>query len=86
MKSITLRNLDDETLKLIEQKSKESGQSYDDIIRGLLHQALGIASGKEPAPEGEYAEFFGVWDERDYQEFTKNTQDTDQVNPQDWES
>jgi plasmid stability protein len=85
MKSITLRNLDDETLKIIEQKSQESGQSYDDIIRGLLHQALGITSEKEHPPKEEYAEFFGVWDENDFREFTRNTEDTDQVNPQDWE-
>ncbi|MEM7549322.1 MAG: hypothetical protein AAF363_06605 [Bacteroidota bacterium] len=82
MKSITLHNLDDKTVELIEKKSIETGLSLNKTIKLVLKGALGIT---EPDQKKEdFTEFLGLWDEKEFAEFNKATSDFEKVDPSDW--
>lgn len=83
MKSITIHNIDENTTALIEQKSREWKLSLNKTIQRLLRQSLGISS-ESQSKEDEFREFFGVWDDDDYQEFERNTADLRKIDPEDW--
>lgn len=83
MKSITLHKIDDRTVDLIEQRSKEWGLSLNRTIQKLLHESLGIKPTEQPKQD-EFGEFFGIWSEEDFQEFEKNTLDSRQIDSSDW--
>lgn len=81
MKSFTVHNIDDQTVKLIDQKAKESGLSRNKTIQSLLHKALGITEIKEKA---DFSTFLGRWTDEEYQNFNQSIADLDTVDKEDW--
>lgn len=85
MKSITIHNLDERLSKLIEKKAKESGTSLNKTIKGLLRQALGLSAKNIPDKKDEFSDLSGVWDENEFQDFSKNVEDFNKVDAKDWQ-
>lgn len=85
MKSITIHNLDDRLAALIARKAREEGISMNKLIKGLLAQALGIAPQPEQNRKEAFMDLFGSWDQADLEEFQRNVQDFNEVDPKDWE-
>jgi hypothetical protein len=81
MKSITLHNIDDETVRLIEQISQEKGLSLNKTIQSILHESLGVNQDKGRL---DFSDFSGVWSQEDFDLFEKGTQGFDQVDEEDW--
>jgi len=84
MKSITLHNLDDDLVELIERESKNSGLSLNKTIKTLLHKALGTNPKPKKMREEEFSDLLGVWDQEQLDEFSKSTKEFGEVNPEDW--
>jgi hypothetical protein len=84
MKSITLHNLDDNLVELIERESKDKGISLNKTIKNLLHKALGTQPKDKAVRKEEFSDLFGVWDINQFNEFEKNTKEFEQIDPEDW--
>ena len=84
MKTLSIHNLDDHLLGLIDRQVRETGQSRNRVIKQLLAESLGV----KPVPSGrrhdEFARFCGIWSAAQKKEFEKNTKDFEQVDPEDW--
>ena len=83
MKSITIHNLDAETVKMIEQQARESGLSLNKTIKSLLRRALGLSD--EGKKSLDFSELVGLWDEKDLMGFKDNTNDLRKIDSKDWE-
>ena len=84
MKSITIHNLDDQTADLIQQEASKKGLSLNKTIKLLLKQALGIKPVPSEKRKSEFLDLFGIWSDKDLQEFNATIEDLSQVNPEDW--
>jgi hypothetical protein len=85
MKSITLHNLDDDLVDLTERESNDTGLSLNKTIKNLLHKALGTNPKEKKQKEEEFSDLLGIWDDKKFDEFNKNTKDFDEINTKDWE-
>lgn len=83
MKSITLHNLDNQTVAVIEKMAQEQGKSLNKTIKQILHQALGIS--ESGSKEDEFAEFIGSWSEEDVRDFNRSTSEFGKITPLDWQ-
>jgi len=84
MKTITIHNIDDYLVSVIDHRAKNENASRNKVIKRLLAQALGM----QPKPAGVhrkvFSQFCGVWSKQECREFTENISDLEQVNMDDW--
>ena len=85
MNTVTIYNLDDKLVEMIDRQAKADGSSRNEAIKQLLAQAVGM----KPLPSGrrhaDFAPFCGVWSEQESKAFDELTaQDFSRVNPADW--
>lgn len=85
MKSITIHNLEDPLDRLIRQRARKQGASLNRTIKMLLEESLGIRRKPSADHRGDYMDLFGLWSERDAQEFKAAVKDLDRVDAKDWE-
>ena len=84
MKSITIHNLDDRTVDLIQKEASKKGLSLNKTIKLLLRQALGMKPVLTEDRKQEFLDLFGIWSDKDLQELNSNVDDLSQVDPGDW--
>ncbi len=84
MKSITIHNLDDRLTELITRRARKNGYSLNRTIKELLNKALGITPDPEKDQEQEFIDLFGVWSDKEYQEFEERTKTFHKIDPDDW--
>ena len=84
MKSITIHGLDDRLSHKISEAAKREGQSLNKTIKSLLEQALGLGSRKTTDHRDEFAEFLGLWSDKESKEFDDAIKDFEEINPEDW--
>lgn len=84
MKSITIHKIDDETEKRLTELAAKEGVSLNRLIKSVLRESLGI-EGKSRNNESDFAEFCGIWSEKDFKEFKQKTAPLEEINEQDWE-
>lgn len=58
MKAYTIRNIDDHTYRIIQQRSQESGLSMNKYMIRLIQAGSGIGGDK---PKADLTRFFGSW-------------------------
>ena len=84
VKSITIHGLDDAVARLIEARASSQGKSLNQIIKGLLEEALGVKP-RDPAGHArDFEEFLGVWTRADTAAFEAATRDFRRVEPGEW--
>ena len=81
MKAITLRGLDEKTLKMIKKMSKKSHQSMNEFILNLIKSKVGTAK-KEPNTDFDF--LMGAWNKKDEESFTKATQLFETIDQELW--
>jgi plasmid stability protein len=84
MKSITIHNLDDPLNALIREKAKTEGLSLNNTIKKLLAEALGLEPKKGTGREKDFRDLFGVWSNKERQEFNKRISDLERIDQEDW--
>jgi hypothetical protein len=85
MKSITIHNLDDNLDLLIRKQAREKGLSLNKTIKYLLQKALGIKRDKKTDNIDDYRDLFGIWDEKEYQQFEEKISEFEEVDQSDWQ-
>ncbi len=83
MKSITIHNLDDTLEKRIKERAGKHGTSLNKTIQTLLKEALGLSKNR-PDHKSDFIDLFGIWTEKDAEEFRKETSSFNQIDKQDW--
>jgi plasmid stability protein len=84
MKTISIHNLDDQIVRLIDERAKAEKRSVNMVVKTLLAQALGVRPPEADRHRGDFEEFCGVWDAREVKEFQERTGDMEHVDPEDW--
>ena len=83
-KSITLHDLDEATVKLIENRARANGRSLNKTIQALLEQALGVKPRESSIHLADFSEFLGRWKAADVKDFEKATGDFRKIDDEDW--
>ncbi len=84
MKSLTIHQLDDTMTRMIEARAKSAGQSLNRTVKALLELSLGMRPSEDHRHTEDFAEFLGVWEDSDLQEFEQCTAVLRSVNEEDW--
>jgi len=84
MSSITIHKMDDLLARELKSRAKSESVSVNALVKQLLSESLGIKVPEEPPHKKDFAEFLGVWSEKDAKEFEENISDMSAVNPEDW--
>ena len=84
MKSITIHDLREPLDSLIRKKAKNEGLSLNKTIKKLLTESLGLNPKKEVDHRMEFMDLFGVWTEKDLEEFSRAVQDFEEIDEEEW--
>lgn len=85
MSTITIRALDKKVEKLLRAKAKSTGKSLNQTLKELLANSVGVVENSENDNQhSDFAEFCGVWDQKQYNDFHTAIADLDQVDPEEW--
>ena len=82
-KSISIHGIDEETMKLVNERAKSAGTSVNKVVKELLSRALGTGKDKKDHRE-EFLDLFGVWTEADEKQFEESVRDLEAVRTEDW--
>jgi len=84
MSTLTIHNLDDHLVGLIDRQAEAGKCSRNKVIKQLLAQSLGV----KPEPAGrrhdDFVQFCGVWSAGQEREFNDKTREFERVDPGDW--
>jgi hypothetical protein len=85
MKSITIHKLDNTLESLIRKTAHKEGLSLNRTITKMLEKAFGIQSGKKGNNIDGYKDLSGVWNDKDFELFERNTSDFEKTDQGDWQ-
>lgn len=84
MKTITLRNIDDELKKTLEAKAKASSTSLNTVVLTTLQHAFGLKKSPRKQRNHELEKLAGGWSEDDLSAFESATADFAQIDDDLW--
>ena len=84
MKTISIHGIDEETEKIIRERAKSEGRSVNKIVKNMIADALGLGGKKKKNKAGEYADLCGVWTKGETDQFLKNIEGLETIDPEDW--
>ena len=84
MKTLTIRNIDDELNKLLKKKAEESGTSLNSCIINILKEKSGLLKKQFSKKYSDLDELAGTWNKKDYDEFNENIASFDQIDEEMW--
>ena len=83
---MTIRGLDDLTIKALKEKAKKEGSSVNAALVKLLQEDLGIKKKKRTVVYNDLDHLAGTWSDKDYKEFLQATRlSFEPLLPADWE-
>ncbi len=84
MTTMTIRGLDDLTVKALKEKAKKEGSSVNAALVKLLQEALGIKKKKRTVVYNDLDHLAGTWSDKDFEEFLQATADFDKIDENMW--
>ncbi len=84
MKSITVRDIDEQLDRMLRSKARTEGFSLNQTIKKILAEALGSYDCHKNGEKQDFSEFCGLWSEDDLSEFEKAAADFEQIYEGDW--
>ena len=81
---MTLRGLDDITIKALKEKAKKEGMSINAILVKILRKELGIDKRRHTVVYNDLDHLAGTWDKKDYMEFQKAIEDFEKIDEKIW--
>ena len=85
MKSITVRGIDEETLKALREEARQTGKSINATILQRLKEAMGLIKKKRTRIYYDLDELAGTWSAEDELQFRRNTQYFDKIDKEIWD-
>ncbi len=84
MTTMTIRGLDDLTIKALKEKAKKEGSSVNAALVKLLQEELGIKKKKRTVVYNDLDHLAGTWSDKDYKEFLQATADFAKIDEDMW--
>jgi plasmid stability protein len=84
MGAMTIRGLDDMTVKALKAKAKQDGSSVNAAMLKILKKELGLEKKRHTAVYHDLDHLAGTWDKKDYSEFMKNVEDFEKIDGTMW--
>jgi len=84
MSTMTIRGLDDLTIRALKEKAKQEGTSINAALVKLLQEELGLKKKKRTVVYNDLDHLAGTWNDRDYKEFQKRTEDFEKIDRTMW--
>ena len=84
MTTMTIRGLDDLTVKALKQKAKKEGSSINAALIRLVQENLGIINKKRTVVYNDLDYLAGTWSDKDCKEFLQATADFEKIDKDLW--
>jgi hypothetical protein len=84
MNTMTIRGLDDLTVKALKEKAKKEGSSINAALIKLVQENLGIKNKKRTVVYNDLDHLAGTWSDKDYNEFLQATADFAKIDENMW--
>lgn len=86
MKTITLRNIDDELKRVLEEQAAYSAQSLNTVVFNKLRESYGLKNdSNRPPPNRELLQLAGGWTDAEAESFDQATSAFGKIDPEMWE-
>jgi len=84
MATMTIRGLDELTMKTLKEKAKREGASVNATLVNLLKEELGLKKKKRMVVYNDLDHLAGTWGDKEYKEFQKVMKDFETVDEAMW--
>ncbi len=84
MSTMTIRGLDELTIKALKEKAKQEGTSVNAALVKLLQEVLGLKKKKRATVYNDLDHLAGTWSDKDYKEFLKKVKDFETIDETMW--
>ena len=84
MKTLTIRNIDDDLNRLLKKKAEESGTSLNSCIINILKEKAGLLKKQFSKKYNDLDELAGTWNKKDYEQFNKNISSFEKIDEEMW--
>lgn len=84
MSTMTIRGLDDLTVKTLKEKAKQEGTSVNAALVKLLTEELGLKKKKRMVVYNDLDHLAGTWSDKEYKEFQKIIRDFETIDETIW--
>jgi plasmid stability protein len=84
MGTMTIRGLDDLTIKALKEKARQEGTSVNTTLLKLIKENLGLKKKKRIAVYNDLDHLAATWTDKDYREFQKSTEDFEKIDENMW--
>jgi len=84
MNTMTIRGLDDLTVKALKEKAKKEGSSINAALIKLVQENLGIKNKKRTVVYNDLDHLAGTWSDKDFKEFLQATADFEKIDKNLW--
>jgi hypothetical protein len=83
MANLSVRGVDEQSLRRLKQRAKKQGVSVNRLIADMLNSGTDIAAGKA-AEHGDLDRLAGTWSAREAREFERATASFEQIDGELW--
>ena len=84
MSTMTIRGLDELTIKALKEKAKQQGTSINAALVGLLKEAFGLNKKKRLVEHNDLDHLVGTWSEKEYRAFQKKIAEFEKIDENVW--
>ena len=84
MGTMTIRGLDDVTIKALKEKAKQEGTSVNAALVKLVKEELGLNKKKRMVVYNDLDYLAGTWSDKEYKEFHKTLKDFERIDEAIW--
>jgi plasmid stability protein len=84
MATMTIRGLDEMTIKALKEKAKQEGTSVNAALVKLVKEELGLKKRKRMVVYNDLDHLAGTWSDKEYKEFQKMMKDFEKIDETMW--
>jgi plasmid stability protein len=84
MSTMTIRGLDDLTIRALKEKAKQEGMSVNSTLVKLLQEELGLKKKKRTVVYNDLDYLAGTWSDKDFKEFKKKIEEFEKIDETTW--
>jgi hypothetical protein len=81
---MTIRGLDDLTIRALKEKAKQEGMSVNSTLVKLLQEELGLKKKKRTVVYNDLDYLAGTWSDKDFKEFKKKIEEFEKIDETTW--
>ena len=84
MTTMTIRGLDEPTIKALKEKAKQEGASINATLLNLLKEELGLKKKRRTVIYNDLDWLAGTWSDKEYKEFQRAIKDFEAIDETMW--